>query len=105
MLTFRPHALQTSTATEGTVDTNGDYIEGTRTWGNMYPCLAVPSGKAQVIVHDGKQYAYNYVVHLNADAPTLTFGDKVKLYQGDTPLGEFDVLGFHRYQLSCLAWL
>ena len=89
-----PHRLQYLVAVPGYEDENGNYHAGSSEWKGSIPCDAVPSGKAEE-----RKFEDGVVSH------TFTIGDRVKIMLLGGIEREFEVKGFHRYQLQCKIWV
>lgn len=101
-----PHQLSYLVTTSGYEDDNGDYHEGENHWEGCMPCDAVSAGKAEEKeFEDGVVRSYSYTVYLPSDCRTFTIGDRVKLGLIGGIQKEFEVKGFHRYQLQCKMWI
>ncbi len=101
-----PHTLRYCIVSDGYEDENGDWHEGKDEWSEPIKCHAVPSGAANEITFpDGTTCTYNYTVgRLAPDCREYIIGEKIRL----NVLGiesEFQVKGFHRYQLQSKIWL
>lgn len=91
--------------TSGYTDSNGDYIEDSKTWETCDKCMAVPAGSSNEIkFDDGTVRRYSFVCYLKADCQEYKDGDTVKLLRNGREY-IFDVKGFHRYQLQSKLWL
>nr|DAK96502.1 MAG TPA: hypothetical protein [Caudoviricetes sp.] len=101
-----PHRLQYLVAVPGYEDENGNYHAGSSEWKGSIPCDAVPSGKAEERkFEDGVVRSYSYTVCLPSNCHTFTIGDRVKIMLLGGIEREFEVKGFHRYQLQCKIWV
>jgi hypothetical protein len=107
VLSRNPHSLQYLVSTPGYEDENGDYHPGEEHWEGNIPCDAVPStGKAvERVFEDGVLRSYSYTVYLPSDCRMFTVGDRVKISLLGGIEREFEVKGFHRYQLQCKIWV
>ena len=106
VLNFKPHRLKYLVSTPGYEDENGDYHPCDELWTGDIPCDAVPSGKAeQREFEDGVVRSYSYTVYLPNECRTFTIGDRVKISLLGGIEREFEVKGFHRYQLQCKIWV
>ena len=107
VLNKNPHRLQYLVSTiSGYDDDNGDYHLGEEHWEGDIPCDAVPSGKAEEkVFEDGVLRIYSYTVYLPYNCRTFTIGDRVKISLLGGIEREFNVKGFHRYQLQCKIWV
>lgn len=106
VLNRHPHRLQYLISTLGYEDENGDYRPGEEHWEGDIPCDVVPSGKAEEKeFEDGVVRSYSYTVYLSANCRTFTIGDRVKIKMLGGIEREFNVKGFHRYQLQCKIWV
>lgn len=110
VLSLKPHAIQFQNGTEGYEDDNGDYHDGTSVWVTIQDCDIVPNGEAYTItLADGTQKEYNYTIYLKNDCKGFELGEKVRLLffgEGQKEgMKEYQVLGFHRYQLQSKMWI
>ncbi len=106
VMDFKPHCLQYLVSEPGYEDDNGDYHPGESHWECCIPCDAVPNGKAEEReFEDGVVRKYAYTVCLPAYCRTFTIGDRVKIMLLGGVEREFEVKGFHRYQLQCKIWI
>lgn len=106
VISLIPHTLRYLTVIDGYEDENGDWHEGTEEWSEPIPCHAVAAGQANIIAYaDGTTATYSYTVgRLAPDSREYKVGEKVRL----DILGierEFQVKGFHRYQLQSKIWV
>lgn len=106
VLDLKPHLLSYLVTTEGYEDDNGDWHEGSTNWGNPIKCHAVPAGRANEITFaDGQTSSYTYTIgRLSPDCREFKIGEDVKLIIDDIER-EFQVKGFHRYQLQSKLWV
>lgn len=103
---FKPHTIAYLVASDGYEDDNGDYHPGESTYEGCIPCDAVPAGKAETReFEDGKVKAYTYTVYLPHGCRTFTIGERVRITLLGGVQREFEVKGFHRYQLQCKLWV
>lgn len=105
---FRPHTLSLLTQVDGGYDAaTGDYTPGSGEWSDRIPCRYEPNGKASVIpVGEDKGYVYEYAVYLDVDCPAVTYGQIVRIFDGEgNSIGDFRVKGFHRHQLNATLWV
>lgn len=102
VLNFTPHVLSYKSVTQGYNDDNGDWVNGADYWIDNYcKCDYVPAGKANVItIPDGSAISYSYTVYLPKTCKDFEYGDIIKIDDK-----EYQVLGFHRYQLQCKMWI
>lgn len=106
VLNRKTHRLSYLVSGSGYDDENGDYHPGSSEWKGAIPCDAVPAGKAeQREFEDGVVRSYSYTVYLPSDCHTFTIGDRVKINLIGEIEREFEVKGFHRYQLQCKIWV
>lgn len=106
ILNDRPHRLQYQATTPGYEDENGDYHEGESHLEGDVPCRYVPSGKAEEReFEDGIVRKYSAVVRLDADCREFSIGDRIKLILPEGIEREYEVKGFHRYQLCTKLWV
>lgn len=106
VIEFKSHLLSYRVITDGYEDDNGDWHEGSESWSEPMECHAVPNGRANEITFaDGTTSTYSYTVgRLSPDCREFKIGEDVKL----NILGierEFQVKGFHRYQLQSKIWV
>lgn len=101
-----PHTLSYCTVSNGYEDENGDWHEGTEKWSEPISCHAVPAGKANEITFpDGTTHTYSYTVgRLDPDCREYKIGERVRLSVFGIER-EFQVKGFHRYQLQSKIWV
>mgnify|MGYP000088476694 FL=1 len=106
ILDDRPHRLQYQVTTPGYEDENGDYHEGESHYEGDIPCRHVPSGKAEEKeFEDGVVRKYSAVVRLDTDCREFSIGDRIKLILLGGIEREYEVKGFHRYQLCAKLWV
>lgn len=106
ILDDRPHRLQYEVTTPGYEDDNGDYHPGESHYEGDIPCRNVPSGKAEEReFEDGVVRTYSSVIRLDADCREFSIGDMVKLFLLEGVEREYEVKGFHRYQLYAKLWV
>lgn len=101
-----PHTLSYFVTSEGYEDDNGDWHGGESGWSEPMACHAVPSGKANEITFaDGTTSTYSYTVgRLAPDCREFQIGEVVRLNVNGIER-EFEVKGFHRYQLQSKIWV
>lgn len=101
-----PHTLRYCTVSDGYEDERGDWHEGTETWSDPINCHAVPAGAANIITYaDGTTATYTYTVgRLDPECREFKIGEKVSLNVCGVER-EFQVKGFHRYQLQSKIWV
>ena len=106
VIDFIPHHLRRLTVTDGYEDENGDWHEGQEEWGEMIPCHAVASGRAnEKTFPDGKVSTYSYTIgRLDPDISEFTIGERIILDISGSER-EYTVKGFHRYQLQSKIWV
>lgn len=98
-------SLRYAVEADGYEDENGDYHPGGSHYEGNLPCDVVPSGNAsERSFEDGVIRSYSYTVHLKANAPSFTIGDRVEVSMLDD-VKQFTVKGFQRNQLSCIIWV
>ena len=126
VLQLKPHRLSYLVEEGGYTDTNGDYHKGTSRWEGNIRCDAVPAGASnEMQFEDGVTRKYSYTIYLPKDCRSFAVGEKVKIsfsklitrdVNGQLRLAnrkvrfinkdyEFDVKGFHRYQMQCKLWV
>ncbi len=101
-----PHTLSYLVVSDGYEDDNGDWHKGTSGWSDPMECHAVPAGQANEITFaDGTTGTYTYTVgRLDPDCREFQIGEKVRLNVCGIER-EFQVKGFHRYQLQSKIWV
>ena len=106
VIELKPHLLSYRVISEGYADDNGDWHEGSSKWSDPVECHAVPTGSAnETTFADGTTARYSYVVGLLApDCREFKIGEDVRITVGGIER-EFQVKGFHRYQLQSKLWL
>ena len=106
ILDDRPHRLQYQVTTPGYEDDNGDYHEGESRYEGDIPCRHVPNGKAEEReFEDGVVRTYSAVVRLDSDCRVFSIGDRVKLFLLGGIEREYEVKGFHIYQMYAKLWV
>lgn len=106
VIELKPHLLSYRVTTEGYEDDNGDWHEGSETWSDPIQCHAVPAGRANEITFaDGTTSTYTYTIgRLPSDFREFKIGEDVRL-DVEGLVREFQVKGFHRYQLQSKLWV
>ena len=106
VINLTPHTLRYCNITNGYEDGNGDWHEGTEDWSDPVKCHALPSGSANEITFpDGTTSKYSYTIErLPRDCRDFAVGEKVRLEILGKEM-EFQVKGFHRYQLQSKLWV
>lgn len=106
VIELKPHLLSYRVISEGYEDDNGDWHEGSSKWSDPVECHAVPAGSAnEMTFADGTTARYSYVVgRLAHDCREFKIGEDVRITVGGI-VREFQVKGFHRYQLQSKLWL
>lgn len=101
-----PHTLSYLHVSAGYEDENGDWHDGSEEWSEPIKCHAVPAGAANEITFaDGTTARYSYTVgRLEPDCREFAIGEKVRLDVCGL-VREFQVKGFHRYQLQSKLWV
>lgn len=106
MLKLRPHILQYEVKSNGHEDENGDWHPGTSSFEGNIPCRYELNGKANTITfEDGSSYAYQYMVYLNQNCKSLSYGDTVRILKEGVVVCTKKVQGFNRGQLNAKLWL
>ena len=106
VLQLKPHRLSYLITEGGYTDTNGDYHKGASRWEGNIRCDAVPAGASnEMQFEDGVTRRYSYTVYLPKDCREFAVGDRVKLFLYNGIVREYDVKGFHRYQMQCKLWV
>lgn len=126
VLQLKPHRLSYLVEEGGYTDTNGDYHKGTSFWEGNIRCDAVPAGASNEIqFEDGVTRRYSYTIYLPKNCRSFVTGEKVRLSlsaarvrvaNGKLRIAnsrlrtlskeiEYEVKGFHRYQMQCKLWL
>lgn len=106
VLDLKPHLLSYFVTEPGYEDDNGDWHEGKSGWSEPMECHAVPAGRANEITFaDGQTATYTYTVgRLSPDCREFKVGEDVRL-DVEGIVREFQVKGFHRYQLQSKIWV
>ena len=106
VLDLKPHLLSYFVTEPGYEDDNGDYHEYKSGWSEPLECHAVPAGRANEITFaDGQTATYTYTVgRLSPDCREFKIGEDVRLDVNGI-VREFQVKGFHRYQLQSKLWV
>jgi len=106
VLIFKPCCLSYLVTSPGHEDDNGDYHPGEESWEGDIECGMVPAGKANEIkFEDGSVKVYSYTVTLPTKCHDFSVGDRVRILMLDGKSRDFEVKGFHRYQLQCKIWV
>lgn len=106
VIDFKPCRLSYLVASDGREDDNGDYLPGEESWEGDIECGMVPAGKANEIkFDDGTVKVYSYAVTLPSDCREFDVGERVRILMLGGQYREFEVKGFHRYQLQCKMWV
>lgn len=106
VIELKSHLLSYRVIEDGYEDDNGDWHEGSESWSEPIKCHAVPAGRANAITFaDGTMSTYTYTVgRLSPDCREFKIGEDVRLTIDDVER-EFQVKGFHRYQLQSKLWV
>lgn len=106
VIELKPNTLSYLITTNGYRDDNGDWHEGISKWSDPIECHAVPVGRANEITFaDGTTTTCTYTVgRLNPDCREFQTGERVRLDVNGV-IREFQVKGFHRYQLQSKIWV
>ncbi|MDE5807684.1 MAG: hypothetical protein K2H76_06155 [Muribaculaceae bacterium] len=106
VIDLMPHTLRYCIVSDGYEDERGDWQPGTESWSSPMTCHAIPSGAANEIAFpDGTTGTYSYTVgRLAPDCREFSIGEKVRLSVCGIER-EFQVKGFHRYQLQSKLWV
>ena len=106
VINLTPHSLKRLVVHTGYEDENGDWHKGYEMWGDPVSCHAVAAGKANEIAFpDGTTAIYSYTVgRLSPDCPEFSIGERVLLDIFGIEK-EYQVKGFHRYQLQSKIWV
>lgn len=106
-ISLKPHAIQYQCGADGYEDEDGDYHESSSEWVTINDCDIVPNGEARTIaLQDGTQKEYSYTIYLPNNCKEFELGEKVRLiFFGNLSEKEYEVLGFHRYQLQSKMWI
>lgn len=107
VLNFTPHWLWTQD-TEGYEDAKGNYHAGSGKWKKYLKCDIVPAGQAKELpLPDGSTRTYTYVIHVyDRKCRDFELGELIRLTRfGKDDGREYEVVGFHRYQLQCKIWV
>lgn len=106
VINLTPHTLRYCTVIGGYEDNNGDWHEGKEEWSEPMKCHAIPSGSAnEISFPDGTSFKYSYTVErLPPDCREFEFGEKVRIGIFGREI-DFEVKGFHRYQLQSKLWV
>ena len=100
------YRLQSLVAVPGYKDENGNEHAGSAEWKGSMPCDDVPRGKEEEReFEDGVVRSYSYTVCLPSNCQTFAIGDRVKISLLGGIEREFEVKGYHRYQLQCKIWV
>lgn len=104
---MKPHSIQFSTITEGSVDENGDYTGDTVIYSDPIPCNAIQGeGKAEIeAFEDGKNDGYSYTIYLPPTSMEINVGDMVRITLDYGRVQERAVKGVKKYQLQCKLWV
>lgn len=90
---------------EGSIDGNGDFVNGEDTWSDDIECEAVPSGTPdEKVFEDGKVRRYDFTVYTHPSERDFTIGERVLLTRYGQEYSE-RVCGFMRYQHQCIIWI
>lgn len=106
VIELKPHLLLYRVIEDGYEDDNGDWHEGSEKWSDPIKCHAVPSGSAnEITFEDGTTSHYSYMIgRLAPDCREFKIGEDVRLSVNGIER-EFEVKGFHRYQLQSKLWV
>lgn len=105
VLNFKKYKVTPIIAIDGYEDENGDFIQGTNTYGEPEICDAVPNGKAnEISFDDGVARKYSFECKLSPKCREFNLGERVIL-QREGKEYELVVVGFVRYQQSSKLWL
>lgn len=106
VIELKLHLLSYRVTSDGYEDDNGDWHEGESGWSEPLQCHAVPAGAANEIAFaDGTTAHYSYVIgRLDSNCREFQIGEEVKVII-DGMAREFEVKGFHRYQLQSKIWV
>lgn len=106
-ISLKPHAIQYQIGGDGYEDEFGNYHDEKSEWVTINDCDIVPNGEAKTIaLQDGTQKEYSYTIYLPNNCREFELGEKVRLIIfGKQSTKEFEVLGFHRYQLQSKMWV
>ena len=80
------------------------------TWpdANVERCRFEANTRAQEIPlpgNGGEMYRYAFMVYLDLGCREYSYGEPVRLYDGETLIAEMPVKGFRRTQLHCMLCL
>lgn len=100
-----PHVLTATVMAPATRDDAGNYVPGAAT--NLdATCRAEPnSGGRYVVVADGTQVFFSWMVYLPKGSPAIPEGSHVVITQDGNSIGSGKVLRFSAGQLNCRIWL
>ena len=101
-----PHSLCYLIVSDGYEDENGDWHEGSSRWSEPIACHAVAAGSAnEIVFQDGTVARYSYTIgRLDPECREFAVGERVRLSVCGIER-EFEVKGFHRYQLQSKLWV
>ena len=106
VLQTKPHRLSYLVQGSWYIDSNGDYHNGKETWEGNIRCDAVPAGASnEMQFDDGVTRKYSYTVYLPKNCKDFVVGERVRILLYGSTEREFDVKGFHRYQMQCKLWV
>ena len=107
LLNNAPCFMRYKSQAQGSIDGNGDPVQGESEWSSPIPCDAVPAGRAnERVFEDGVRRSYSHTIYLKKDCPELYFGQTIELrYANSESVSVHSVLGFHRYQLQAKVWV
>lgn len=101
MVVQYPHTLIVTTQSSNAVqDANGNWIQGSNAISEPLPCRAEPNGNRSIVLPDGTQQVFAFMVYLPLNTPDIAIGSKVQLNAGS-----YQVKQFSRGQLNCRLWL
>lgn len=108
LLTLQPHTISFCIHQPSYEDEDGNLHVGESTWTKPLKCDAVMNGNGnERTFEDGVKRGYSYTIHMPhypKDMRDLEIGEIIRLNLGGK-VQEFEIKGFHRYQLQVKAWV
>lgn len=104
MISFRPHTFCIKRTTGGGVNSDGEPVKATETWGDPVECRYVTGGRENLrFLPSGEHIVYDYVVYCNI-SEDLT-GKIIQLYNEGNLIDEKPVRGCRLGQLNTILYL
>ena len=99
-----PYSLYILNIQDATQNENGDFIEGSQSWGLACTCRDEANTKSQTVLVDSVYYPYDSIIYTPKSCPILKNETKIEVRQGGVVRLSGVVKRFSQDQLHSRIW-